>query len=294
MGGFTEFCARKVRSAEQARLTPLSTLSDQSGAFDCVAVGNQWSRHFYDGPFHLVAEAHSEAPLVSLAFVQSRDGNTAADNPDSIGGGPVDKHLIYEGLSRVAADAVLAGAKSIGRETVFSVWHPALVSLRSTLGLPRHPAQIVVSGTACVDLERPWLFNAPELRVFILSTPGGCERLFRAASLRPHIELIAMSGDELREPLSFLRRERGIRRISGIGGRTTASALIDQGLVQDICLTTTARAAGEPDTPFYTGTKNLDLDPIVRKAGTDPDFPILFEHLMVGRNGRNLFQQPDV
>ena len=93
-----------------------------------------------------------------------------------------------------------------------------------------------------------------------------------------------MRGEDLRAPLAYLRRERGIRRVSAIGGRTTASALIDAGLVQDLCRTTTARSAGEPDTPLYVGKQPPDLRLIVRKRGTDPDYPIVFEHLAVSRN----------
>src|SRR3712207_8639295 len=53
-------------------------------------------------------------------------------------GGATDKHVIYEGLSRVAADAVLAGAGTVrGAQLIFSVWHPELVALRSGVGLPR-------------------------------------------------------------------------------------------------------------------------------------------------------------
>ena len=70
---------------------------------------------------------------------------------------------------------------------------------------------------------------------------------------------------------------RGIRRISAIGGRTTASALIDEGLVQDLTLTTSARPGGEPDTPFYVGKTRPSLLPVVRKRGTDPQYPILVE-----------------
>jgi riboflavin biosynthesis pyrimidine reductase len=291
---FDQFAARKVREAERARLTALSTLDDKSGAFDCVTIGNDWSRYLYDGPFHLASDHGSETPLVSLVFVQSRDGNTGADNPDSLGGGPVDKHLIYEGLSRVAVDGVLSGAKSVGQHTFFSVWHPELVSLRTSLGLPRHPAQIIVTGTGCVDLERALVFNVPAVPVFILSTASGCERLAQAVSQRQGIELIAMSHDQLRAPLSFLRRERGIRRISAVGGRTTASALVDQNLVQDVLLTTTARVAGEPNTPFYNGSRTLELQTIVRKKGTDPEFPIVFEHSTIAAGSRNLFPRPVV
>jgi riboflavin biosynthesis pyrimidine reductase len=291
VAGFSEFAAGKSREAEQAHVAPFSTVEDRSAAFDVVTLGNDWSRHLYDGPFHITADRGGDVPLISLVFVQSHDGNTGAANPDSLGGGPVDKHVIYEGLSRVAADGVLAGSKSVGKQSFFSVWHPQLVSLRAALGLPRHPAQVIVTGRACVDFADTLLFNVPDAPVYIISTPAGCERLKAGVKHRPHVELVRMTGDDLRAPLSFLRRERGVRRISAIGGRTTASALIDQRLVQDVYLTTAARNGGEPNTPFYTGTQPLDLNTVVRKEGGDREFPIVFVHSMIVP-GRNLSPAP--
>ena len=71
---------------------------------------------------------------MSLVFVQSRDGNTGANNPAELGGGPTDKYLIYEGLSRVAADGVMAGASTIGKSVFFSITHPQLVALAARVG----------------------------------------------------------------------------------------------------------------------------------------------------------------
>jgi riboflavin biosynthesis pyrimidine reductase len=276
---FAAFAERKTREAESAVIAPFRTVDDRSAAFDCVQIGNAWSQERYDGLFHLPARGPADVPFVSLCFVQSRDGNTGADDPEEFGGGPADKHVIYEGLSRVAVDAVLAGATTAaGSDTFFSVWQPQLVALRDALGLPRHPAQIVLTGRGCVDLERTMLFNVPDVPVYIIAAPGACERLEAAVSRHPSIELVPMAGDDLRAPLAYLRRERGIRRISCIGGRTAASAIVDAGLVQDVCLTTTSRSAGQPGTPFYVGRKNLALDLMVRKHCADPDHPILFEH----------------
>jgi len=280
---FAAFSGRKRREAAAAALTPLVTIADCAQGSGWIGIGNQWTRDLYDGPFHIPADAETagvRTPLVSLVFVQSRDGNTGADNPGDLGAGPVDQHLIYEGLSRVAADAVMAGGKTAeGEEVFFSVWHPQLVSLRAELGLARHPAQIVVSGSGCVDLERCLVFNVPDVPVFILASPGGCARLERAASRRPHIELVPLPGTDLRPGLEYLERDRGIRRISAIGGRTTASALIDEGLVQDLTLTTSARSGGEPHTPFYVGKTPPSLNPIVRKRGTDVEYPIVVEQM---------------
>lgn len=61
----------------------------------------------------------------------------------------------------------------------------------------------------------------------------------------------------------------------------TATRLIDAGIVQDVCLTTSAHEGGEPHTPFYRGECPPALDLIVRKVGTDPVHPIVFEHFAV-------------
>jgi riboflavin biosynthesis pyrimidine reductase len=279
---FAAFAARKSREAETASIAHLRTVEDRSAAFGCVQIGNGWSHEYYDGLFLLPARTEEDLPCLSLCFVQSRDGNTGARNPDELGGGPTDKHLIYEGLSRVAADGVMAGATTAeGAGTFFSVWHPQLVALRQALGLPRHPAQIVLTGRGCVDLERTLLFNVPDVPVYIIATPGACERLEIAVARRASIELIPIHGGDLRTPLAYLRQTRSIARISCIGGRATATALLDAGYIQDLCLTTTARSAGEPGTPFYVGKKKLALDSMVRKRADDPEYPITFEHFAI-------------
>jgi len=279
---FRAFCERKTHEATAARLVPLETIEDHSADFAIRNVSNQWSREYYDGPFHLPVGGSSALPLISLVFVQSKDGNTEIDNPEELGGGPLDKHLIYEGLSRAGADAVLAGAKTAGGEnTFFSVWHPELVALRQKLGLPRHPAQIVLTGTGCIDVDTSRVFNVPEVPVYVMAGPVGCRALERAISQRAWVHLVPMTDDQLRRPLEYLTREHGIRRISAVGGRTAASALLNQGFVQDLCLTTTARQAGQSNTPFYVGPRPPRTMPIVRKRGPDREYPIVFEHLAV-------------
>ena len=282
MPDFAAFAADKARDAAAAHITRLKTLDDRAAAFGCRQIGNSWTHAHYDGLFLLPEHARDELPCVSLCFVQSREGNTGADDPSVLGGGPTDKHLIYEGLSRVAADGVMAGAATAeGEKTFFSVWHPEIVALREALRLPRHPAQIVLTGRGCVDLEHTLLFSVPDVPVYIIATPRACERLESAVSRHSSVELVPMTADDLRTPLTYLRRKRGISRISCIGGRSTATALLDSGVVQDLCLTTTERSAGEAGTPFYTGAKKPLLDLMVRKRADDLDYPIVVEHFSV-------------
>jgi riboflavin biosynthesis pyrimidine reductase len=72
-------------------------------------------------------------------------------------------------------------------------------------------------------------------------------------------------------------RQRGVERISCIGGRTLAAPLLDAGLVQDLYLTTGTKEGGEPGTPV--SDKPLNGREIVRKNGTGPDAGVVFEHV---------------
>jgi len=279
---FDAFAARKTREAEAARINPLRTLIDRSAAFPLEAIGHDWSIRMYGGPFHIPPPPAADLPVVTLIFVQSAAGNTGAANPSDLGGGDTDKHLLYEGLSRVAVDAVLSGATTAaGPDVFFSVWHPELVALRLALGLPRHPAQVIVTGRGCIDVNRSLIFNVPDVPVFVIGSRVACAALDDGVRHRPWVRMVGLEPSGLRGALSTLRIDHGLRRISAIGGRTTATALVDEGLVQDLHLTTGATSAGEPHTPWYVGRKLPGLEVIGRKDGTAEDEGVLFEHLAV-------------
>ena len=278
---FQAFARDKTRDAESARIERLSTVLDRCAvSAHTRAIGNAWSSMHYGGEFCLV-DHHAERAALSLVFVQSKDGNTGGADPGAFGGGATDKHLIFEGLSRVAADAVLAGAGSLHPNALFSVWHPQLVALRAALGLPRHPAQIVVSRRGTLDLTA-LLFNVPEVPVILLAGDECIACHGSALRLRPWIRHIRLGGDELHMALEELRLDNGIRRISAIGGRYTATRLVDQKLAQDIYLTTTADNGGTPGTPWYSGTRSPQLTVITEKEWDERGSRVLFQHLLIG------------
>ena len=262
-------------SSEPVQVRRLLTVEDRSDCFPVTPIGNDWTRAFFDGPFYVYALPEGR-PAVSLVFVQSRDGNTAANNPGDLGGGPTDKHLIYEGLSRVAADGVLAGASTVGHSVFFTVKHPQFVALRRELGLPRHPAQIVMSEHGQIDF-RSRVFSTPDVPVFLLAGDRCVRRCSMEVQRRPWITMVPTNGN-LVAALTTLRRDHGMSRISAVGGRHAATNLVDAGLVQDIYLTTSAIEAGEPDTPWYVGLTPPQLELIARKKEEALEQPILFEH----------------
>jgi riboflavin biosynthesis pyrimidine reductase len=274
---FEQLVLRKTREAISAELFPFQTM--ETGAIARLdAVGNLWTRRLFDGDFYLspVPEA---IPATGLVFVQSSDGNTGARNPSSLGGGETDKHLVYEGLSRAAADGVMAGAETIrGSKVVFSVWRPELVELRAALNLPRHPVQIVAT-LGRLTFDDTLLLNVPELRVVLVTTPSYVEKMRQELKGRPWITPIVMTGPNDLAGAFRTMRSMGIARISAIGGRTIARAMIAAGVVQDLYLTTSPRAGGEPDTPLMPTP--LEGTMVVKKRGTGKDTGVTFEHLVI-------------
>jgi riboflavin biosynthesis pyrimidine reductase len=275
---FRDFVARKEYEAREATLSRFTTAIDLDGQA-LLPIGNAWSRDLFDGPFYVAPAPRGDLPATSLVFVQSRDGNTGAADPSTFGGGATDKHLIYEGLSRVAADAVLAGAETIrGGDIVFSVWRDELVQLRQALGKPRHPIQIVATLRG-VRFDEGVMFNVPDLRVVLLTVPSCTDLMHASIAARPWIRPVVMRhSHDLRNAFRELRR-LGIERISCVGGRTIAGQLIEAGLIQDLYLTTSPKSGGEPNTPLYP--RPLETDLVVRKHGTGADAGVVFEHLKV-------------
>ena len=276
---FRSFVERKTRAAEQAVVEPLVTVEDRSSRFRLRPLGNAWTRRAFDGDFYLF-DPPQDLPALSLVFVQSRDGNTVVPDPATLGGGPIDFHLIYEGLSRVAADGVAAGAATVGKKVFFSVWHPEIVALRRELGLPRHPAQVVVSRRGRINLEQSLLFNVPEVPVFLIVDGDALPPLEPALAERPWITVVRLADDNLADAFRRLRHDHGLSRISVVGGRTVASSLVDAGLIQDLCLTTSSLTGGQPNTPFYAGPRSPALELIVRKQGSGAT-AITFEHFAI-------------
>jgi riboflavin biosynthesis pyrimidine reductase len=269
---FADLEARRT-ARSVAPLSRVRTIVDHAEAFDVRAVGNDWSRAAFDGPFYESRRAGGVS--IGVVFVRSREGNTGTRNPAALGGGAVDEHLIYEGLTRAAADAVLVGAGTLHPDAIFTVWRPELIALRLASGLPRHPAQVVLSADGTVRPDDVLLFNVPQIPVTIVTSARGRDRLAPALESRPWVTAIA--GRALQEQFEALGAA-GIRRGCSVGGRRSATALVDAGLVQDVYLTTTEVSGGEPATPWYTGTRELNMGTVVVKEWEGPHGIVRFEH----------------
>jgi 5-amino-6-(5-phosphoribosylamino)uracil reductase len=275
---FAAFGAKKTRAAVASTL-PAYTTDREQPIEDMLPIGNQWTRELFGGAFYVSPNRDPNRPSCSLVFVRSADGNTGTTNPADLGGGQTDQHLIYEGLSRVAADAVLAGAGTAGDgDAIYSVWHPELVNLRASLGLARHPIQMVATLRG-IDIDRMLLFNVPDLPAIVLTVSECATRLRDVLSTRPWITAVLMEdGRDIRHAFDQLSA-LGVRRVSCIGGRHLARSLLEASLIDDVYLTTAPRRGGEPNTPLPSAASSGRL--IVRKCGTLAEAGVAFEHFTI-------------
>jgi riboflavin biosynthesis pyrimidine reductase len=272
---FSSFVARKADAAVRARPSPFVTAFEHH-VDRLQPVVTPWSRAAFDGAFY-VRPPGPTFPSCSLVFVRSADGNTGADDPATLGGGVTDFHVVYEGLSRVLADGVLVGARTVNAgNQVFSVFHPEMVELRRAAGLPRHPTQIVATRRG-MDLTRGLIFNAPDVPVLLLSQAEGVRAMTPDLATRPWIRTVVLTDAADWSDAFIALRAAGIGRISCIGGRTLAAGLLARQLVDDTYLTTSARAGGEPGTPLPPAA--VDGEVIVEKQGTADDRGVVFQHI---------------
>ena len=208
-------------------------------------------------------------------------------NPSTLGGGEADKHLIYEGLVARGRGrrAVAARATIRGGDLVLSVWHPELVALRASLGLPRHPMQIVATLHG-IDLERGLMFNVPELRVTVITVARGAEAMRHGLAARPWITPIVM--DDAHDLAGAFRQLRrlGVRR-AVVHRRPDARRAADRcgadsGPVSDHVGAVRRRTEHAVLRGAARGRRL-----IARKHGTGADRGVVFEHLKVqGTVGR--------
>lgn len=285
---FEQFVQRKKQRAATADIPGFESSEDNAMTDPSLeaVLGNNWTHKLFDGVFYRSRARSDDFPLLSAVFVRSKNGNTDTEsgNPGDLGGGETDLHLIYEGMSRVDADGVMAGANTIrGSNMVFGVWHSELIKLRQQLKPDRpYPAQIIVTASGRIDIENELMFNLPDIPVYVITTDEGMWRINSSSKLGPWAVTITTGAtlDLSRAALGL--KSLGIDKISVVGGRTTVSELFDQGLISDLYLTTSAIDGGKPNTPFYVGKNKNGLPRsrlVLKKIGKGPESGVVFEHL---------------
>lgn len=183
--------------------------------------------------------------VVRLGLIRSSDGKAAgADGTSRTLGGAADQRILV--TLRAAADVVLVGAQTARRERYGDiVLSKALAAARPGFGT-RDPDLAIVTRSGILP---PGLTPA---RTWVITTAGS-----RAVSLpEPWASRVIVAGVGDVAPRTIVRElgGRGLSRILCEGGPTIAARMLERGVVDEYCLTSSpipggANAPSIPEVP---------------------------------------------
>jgi riboflavin-specific deaminase-like protein len=202
---------------------------------------------FYTG-LGLNDRAPAGRPYVVANFISSADGKATADGRTASLGSPGDRAAFH--LLRTEVDAVLAGTRTLFIENYGPLAKdPRLSELRVRAGREPQPLAVVISRTSAIPFDIP-LFADPASRVALYASPGtpapDC-----AAQATVH-ELGSGDG-QLADVLSSLRADHGVRSLLCEGGPSLFSALLGDGLIDELFLTLAPKLVGGDGMGITTG-----------------------------------------
>jgi len=214
----------------------------------------------FHGPLRM--PARSDRPHVFANFVASLDGIVVVDPPrgtgaDLSGGDAQDRALM--GVLRAAADAVVIGGGNLRAEGL-SVWTAAQICpelagpyarMRSAMGKPAAPLQVVVTGSGEVDLGLP-VFSG-EAPSVVVTTAVGATRLQRQ---RAAVPVVAAQEEYDWIPLARALAAAGVgpgARVLVESGPTSFTHFLAEGAVDELFVTVAPILVGRADAPATLG-----------------------------------------
>ncbi|HKO47932.1 MAG TPA: dihydrofolate reductase family protein, partial [Polyangiaceae bacterium] len=213
----------------------------------------------YDGALCLPRDCVFANFVASLDGIVGLPGDTESGQIIS-GRNPADRFVM--GLLRAAADAVLVGAGTF-HKSGRHLWLPARIypaaaaeyaEMRAQLGLSERPQFVLVSASGSIDVSEPAIDGA-----WIFTTPQGEAKL--RPRLPPSARLIVQDSERISfvDLLSSLRAA-GLTRILTEGGPTVFSQMVQQGLLDQLFLTSSPALFGRfPDDARKSLAQGCDL-----------------------------------
>ncbi|MGW1678753.1 pyrimidine reductase family protein [Saccharopolyspora sp. NPDC002376] len=184
---------------------------------------------FYTYPEHL------ERPWVRVNFVSSLDGAVTVEGASGGLSAPVDQRVF--GLIREASDVVLVGVGTAMVEGYHGVKrHEVRTERRERLGMSEVPPIALVTARASLPPDSPLLTDTLVPPIVLTTESAPAQRRAELADAGADVVVTGDREVDLRVALDALD-ERGLRRIGCEGGPRLFGSLIDQDLVDEMCLT---------------------------------------------------------
>ena len=182
-----------------------------------------------------------DRPYLVLNMAATADGRVAVGGRSAPVAGAADRELFHE--LRAQADAVMAGAGTARVERYRRVVKEALRERRRAGDVLDEPLAVIVSGSLDLPVDLP-LFEVPESRVVIVTSDHGS-----LGAVSADVSYIRQESSSLTPAMRTLRSDYGVRSILCEGGPHLNSALLREGLVDELLLCVSPRIAGDPAQP---------------------------------------------
>jgi riboflavin biosynthesis pyrimidine reductase len=233
-------------------------------------------------------------PYVLGNFVSTLDGVVTLNTPGQSGGGPISgfnphDHLVM-GLLRAVADAVIVGAGTLRavpehRLTaayIAPAYAEAYQELRTRLGKPEPPLNVVVTARGTVSLDLP-VFQSGEVPVLLVTTSQGEERI-RTQRVPPSVQIAAVQRAGSLNSRAIVQAVCGVRPCQVIlveGGPRLLGDFFAEQLLDELFLTLAPQIAGRDASTERPGLVDGRL--------FAPEHPLWGSLISVKRGGSHLF-----
>jgi riboflavin biosynthesis pyrimidine reductase len=204
------------------------------------------------GNLRLHERAHAERPWVIANFATTADGRATIDGRSGPIGDDGDLELFRR--LRTQVDALLIGTRTLGIERYGrAVRRLELREARTALGLAPEPLVATVSRSGELPLGIP-LFQEPDVEVVVFAPTETPE-----PDCPARVTLVRLDPAQLTltTALRRLRAEHHVRSLLCEGGPTLMSALLHEGLVDELFLTLAPQLTGGGTGPTMTSGPSL-------------------------------------
>ena len=218
----------------------------------------------------------------------------ALATPGRSGGGEISGSNAHDrmvmGLLRAVADAVVVGAGTL-RSVPKHLWtavhiYPALATayqaLRTALGKPEPPLNVVVTARGELDLDRP-VFQSGAVPVLIATTTDGAQRL-HGRTLPPSVQIADLHSSTPLSARAILQAVSDVRPTQIIlveGGPRLMGDFFAEQCLDELFLTLAPQVAGRDDASERPG--------LVAGQSFAPERPLWGTLVGVKRAGSHLF-----
>lgn len=207
-------------------------------------------------------------PRVRMNFVESADGAATLDGRSGALGGETDRTLMR--ILRAMCDVVLVGAGTVRAEGYGGVGVDGEdAARRRSAGLSGQPRLAVVSGSLALEPRHPFFADAVTRPLVVTCAASPAQR---RAALDDVADVLVCGGDAVDLPEAIARlAERGMTQVLCEGGPHLFGALLEAGLVAEVCVTIAPRIVGGDAPRISRGAPEADRRFALSSALTDDD-----------------------